>query len=77
MQELRLLAAPLGTGAQKHQWSLNEDHTVCCFIYPNSVLKSWPKDAPFVAAAVQVTKAELPDIPPCSCGGSTRGWSLC
>ena len=77
MQELRLLAAPLGIGAQKHQWSLNEDHTVCCFIYPNSVLKSWPKDAPCVAAAVQVTEAELPDIPPCSCGGSTLGWSLC
>lgn len=77
MQELRLLVAPLGTGAQKHQWSLNEDHTVSCFIYPNSVFKSWPKDAPCVAAAIKMTEPKLPDIPPCSYGGSTNGAGLC
>lgn len=46
IQEIHLLVALLGTGAQKHQWSLNEDHTISCFIYHNSVFKSWPKGVP-------------------------------
>lgn len=75
MQELHLLVAPLGTGAQKHQWSLNEDRSF--LFYLASVFNSWPKDTPCVAAAIKMTEPKLPDIPPCSYGGSTNRAGLC
>lgn len=44
IQEIHLLVALLGAGTQKHPWSLNEDHTVSCFVYLNSTFqKAGPK----------------------------------
>lgn len=40
IQEIRPLMALLEAGAQTHQWSLNEDRAISCFVYLNSVLEA-------------------------------------
>ena len=72
-----LLVALLRAGAQTRQWSLDEDRTVSCFLYSNSVLKSWPNNILCVDAAILVTKTKPPDIPLCSHVGSTDMADFC
>ena len=71
-----LLVALLGAGAQTCQRSL-DDRTISCFVYSNSVLKSWPNNILCVAAAILVTETKLPDIPLCSHVGSMDTAHLC
>lgn len=79
-QEIHLLVALLEEGAQTHLWSLNEDHTISCFVYLNSE---------FLKAGLKVFHVSYSDVVTetkfssycltslCSYGGSTDKADLC